>query len=560
MKHLLKVFLPAFVMVWVCVGLVEKANAQDPDTLDVAQGYETLNVAVEGDTTELGEPKNVNRVYRLAREGYYYLNGAIVNIAGHIVDGYPDSIAAVPLRIVAAEGTGPRPMIIPATDEEGAADRAFRPSGDGSWKDLYVTGIHDLGFQASKNMFRCGKRGGRFVIDGCFLDHDAQSFVRMDAPDQKLFITNTIMRNSIKTADPGNGRFIDTRGNNQDTIFVQNCTFYVCSDKILRDDHCIINYIFWDHVTTYQAGDQLEIEKAISAKITNSLFIDVSFEGTILSPGDPADTTLPMMIELDSLDAPAIATEEERNIVIINNNFVLSPSIQTWFDGIDTLYAPVVFDQDGQFMIDTYPKMVAYNNIAEDPEFADAPDPAVVLAYAQHRLATDFSNEGNPEIRADRNGMSAELSSVGPAADEYDFDYPTTKLSYTGGRGGFPMGALNWFPTKKAEWEAVVVAIDPDANTAVPDRFALDQNYPNPFNPSTTIAYRLNEAADIKLTVYNMLGQNIRTLVNKKSQAGEYSVQWDGRNDAGNLVASGIYFYQLVAGDQIQVRKMLLMR
>ena len=105
----------AFVMVWVCVGLVEKANAAD--TLDVDQGLETLNIAIEGDTTAEGEPLNLNRVYRLARGGAYLLNGTLSNLTYHPdPTGYPDSVVGVHLRIVAAEGDGSLPMLIPITD------------------------------------------------------------------------------------------------------------------------------------------------------------------------------------------------------------------------------------------------------------------------------------------------------------------------------------------------------------------------------------------------------------------------------------------------------------
>ncbi|UCH62731.1 MAG: T9SS type A sorting domain-containing protein [Fidelibacterota bacterium] len=568
MKYLAKGLLSVLVMIWICVGLVEKANAQDSDTLDVTPGFETLNLAIEGDTVvtgdDAGEPLNLNRVYRLERGGAYGLNGAVSNLTGHIFEGYPDSVGSVHLRIVAAEGDGPLPMLIPYADETGEADRVARLYGEGTFHDLYMTGIDNLGNQADKNMVRIEKKGGRYILDGCFLDYDAQSFVRMNSTDQKLFITNTIMRNSANLASPGNGRFVDTRGNLVDTVFVQNCTFYTSCSNAFRDGDGVIKYFFWDHVTLSQSGGAVSISKAVNASITNSLFLDVDFEGTVHSPGDPADTMWSEVIEIDTLNAPDLATEDQRSIVISNNSHAYSTAVQAHLDGIDSVKASVWFDQTGQYFVDTYTGIVAENNINEYPTFSDPPASDSILAWAIHRLETGFSNVGNPAIWADRNGIAALIDdplSVGPAPDEYDFDYAHGDESFTHAEDNFPLGDLNWFPVQKAAWEAGSTAVGiADQIPAVPSRFSLAQNFPNPFNPSTTIAYSLNKAADVEMAVYNILGQKIRTLVNKNLQAGEYSAQWNGRNNEGNLVASGIYFYQLVAGDQIQVRKMLLMR
>ncbi len=94
----------------------------------------------------------------------------------------------------------------------------------------------------------------------------------------------------------------------------------------------------------------------------------------------------------------------------------------------------------------------------------------------------------------------------------------------------------------------------------VPNGFALEQNYPNPFNPETSIHYRIPDASHVTLTVYNSLGQVVQTLVNKSLPAGEYSVRWNGRDQLGNKVSSGMYFYRIEAGDFIKTRKMILMK
>lgn len=94
----------------------------------------------------------------------------------------------------------------------------------------------------------------------------------------------------------------------------------------------------------------------------------------------------------------------------------------------------------------------------------------------------------------------------------------------------------------------------------LPETFKLYQNYPNPFNPSTTISYSLPRASEVSLKIYNTLGQEIRSLVNSFQNSGIKAIQWDGRDNNGHLTTSGIYFYELVAGDYRDLRKAILLK
>ena len=88
----------------------------------------------------------------------------------------------------------------------------------------------------------------------------------------------------------------------------------------------------------------------------------------------------------------------------------------------------------------------------------------------------------------------------------------------------------------------------------------LAQNYPNPFNPTTTIAFSIAEVSDVKLAIYGVRGELVRTLVDGRRAPNNYRVIWDGKNNAGNFVASGVYFYRLIAGDFKATKKMVLLR
>jgi len=100
-----------------------------------------------------------------------------------------------------------------------------------------------------------------------------------------------------------------------------------------------------------------------------------------------------------------------------------------------------------------------------------------------------------------------------------------------------------------------------DDQQSVPVVFALNQNYPNPFNPSTQISFDIPEASElVSLSVYNILGQNINTLVSGSMNAGRYTQEWDATDELGSPVASGIYFYELRSSNFISRKKMLLIR
>jgi hypothetical protein len=93
-----------------------------------------------------------------------------------------------------------------------------------------------------------------------------------------------------------------------------------------------------------------------------------------------------------------------------------------------------------------------------------------------------------------------------------------------------------------------------------PDIFSLFQNYPNPFNPSTIIRYALPKPAQVKLAIFNLLGMKVRTLVDSFQKAGELSAVWDAKDDEGNSVSSGVYFYRLETSEINLQQKMLLLR
>jgi len=90
--------------------------------------------------------------------------------------------------------------------------------------------------------------------------------------------------------------------------------------------------------------------------------------------------------------------------------------------------------------------------------------------------------------------------------------------------------------------------------------YSLKQNYPNPFNAGTRIIYELGTQSDVKIEIFTLLGQKVRTLVNRREPTGEYTIAWDARNDAGIPLPSGIYYARISAGDFLRTIKMTLLK
>jgi flagellar hook assembly protein FlgD len=93
-----------------------------------------------------------------------------------------------------------------------------------------------------------------------------------------------------------------------------------------------------------------------------------------------------------------------------------------------------------------------------------------------------------------------------------------------------------------------------------PANFELKNNYPNPFNPTTNIEFAINENNLTSLKIYSVTGELVRTLVNKELGAGTHSYIFDGKNDAGSILTSGMYVYQLTSGTNISTKKMFLIK
>ncbi|MFC1564985.1 beta-propeller fold lactonase family protein [candidate division KSB1 bacterium] len=146
-----------------------------------------------------------------------------------------------------------------------------------------------------------------------------------------------------------------------------------------------------------------------------------------------------------------------------------------------------------------------------------------------YKILANLKKEENKALRVNNN--PADFSGLYKASD-----VTTEKFTITAGRD--------------------LIEEDP----LIPDVFFLKQNYPNPFNPETIIEFGIPESGNVVLKIYNTLGQEVRTLVNKEHEAGVFKMRWDGTNNLGKRVASGVYIYRLSANNKTEIKKMLLIR
>ena len=132
-----------------------------------------------------------------------------------------------------------------------------------------------------------------------------------------------------------------------------------------------------------------------------------------------------------------------------------------------------------------------------------------------------------------------------------DFSYSTSSAAATHCTHGGPVGS-----TQHMDHQAELGVDEP----TLPNQFVLNQNYPNPFNPTTEIAFSMDKAADVSLTIYNVLGLKVRVLENASLEAGTHTYKWDGRDELGQSVSTGVYMYTLSDGAKSFTKKMALMK
>ena len=478
-----------------------------------------------------------NTIFELRRDGDYYLNGTIAH------SGYT-------LHIRTEDGTGSKAVLIPGIDELGESGRQFEPSGDMILERVVVYGRDELG-GSNQQPINVLADNCRIIIDDCVLDYSAQSFVRTGSSNNKIFIKNSILRNSVKPDGPANGRIIDTRGNSNDTLWISNSTIYNNTATQLRSDGGAVKFANFDHNTVYATSfnHNMALDYMYKVNITNNLFYNYLWQGnnTDHDPLFRCDSIFGTVANFLGYD------DEDRYFDLSNNNWYVDDTIAY----INETYGPLRFKFYSWAPTDTvwYKEMPRTQWFANDyimeNDPTDIPDiigfiengqvdttglfrekltfenpPPLILDYWKFYVENEFSIAGMnpPSPWADENYF--EYGEVQTGA--FDFSYNLDSRSARAADGWQPLGATRWMdPIVSAE----------DIKLTRNNRVST---FPNPFDKQVTFKIDSQEESTIQIKVYNLLGKELQVVNEKVNQGNnELLVSLD------KISFSGIYLYKI---------------
>ena len=253
----------------------------------------------------------------------------------------------------------------------------------------------------------------------------------------------------------------------------------------------------------------------------------------------------PAVADVDGVGGlEVVFTSLDGNVYVVNYQGNLLPGWPYHTGGV-LLSSPVVLDIDGDGALEVV---------------VEGPGPELLHLEVDGSLSLALPMEPNePAISSPVVGYldgDGDLEvAIGAARGVYVWNYPT------GGDVAMPWPMYRGNAQRTGYLEDNVTGrVEGPETSQLPEDYALRQNYPNPFNPRTSIGYTLAREGQVRLSVYNVLGQEIVTLAAGPQVAGGHVVTWDGRDAGGRSVASGLYFCRLQAGDFVQTKKMLLLR
>jgi hypothetical protein len=454
------------------------------------------------------------------------------------------------------------------------------------------------------------------VTEGC-IGGDLLDLTNVRGP-ANIFFKNCYFRDNTQFTNSWNFATVirGTNGEPIDTLWVENTTVSN-SGLTFFGKLNPIKFLFFDHNTIVNTPKYVFFwDQYLEAYFTNNIFINCNWEGecpaTYLS--QLPDGVISGVTNLDTITANLwqlghgfVPAETDVKWLSSNNLHFTSPFLNTYYQGgYDTISAnypvssrdwgflppgttlptrvvnvpPVFINQKTKGLIDAYKNIVAEHNYdnTTDPQMhtpgiknqavGDEFGKKAILDYGVAPAGTTFNPlliafgdrdpATVPGIESENGGGFAKISDL-----VEDFSYNASITSTIDSR---KLGALHWWSGQVETYNGAdalaniksyfaTVAVGVERTGESPNRFNLDQNYPNPFNPSTTIKYSLAKEGLVTLKIYNMLGQEVATLVNAVKQAGNFSVEWNASN-----FSSGVYFYRLTQNDNVKVQKLVLMK
>ena len=433
-----------------------QAKAQQSDTLLVkwqnADG--SVNIDVLRNTIAVDTPRVATRVYKLQKGGFYWITETITN------DGWP-------LRIVgetpgAGERENPAVLQMVAREDGSVNGRMITGGGDITLKNLYIIGADNNGVQTYYQPIQIDAGDSRFVFDNCVFERTNFALVAFTAKNNNITFTNCKFRNLIgqPSTQQWEGRGISIWAD-QDSVVVENCTFFNLGFTAFQLEGGAANYVRFNHNTLVNIGRSMNAGNWWrEAYFANNLIINGFWHGEghgdLSNPSRDPRATSSGMFSIGPLPSK-YGPEQGRRILFANNATWRDPAFTTFYgDSIATQYFvnPVttedflnVYDnmvaEDTLWLssmpnLGTYPSDIIPDMIQNISDLRAGITPAHPYFW---RLPEDPANPGN-------------VCNVCPSWPlPEDFSYTDASLM-TGGTDNLPLGDLNWFPEKKAQWEA----------------------------------------------------------------------------------------------------------
>ncbi len=433
----------------------------------------------------------------------------------------------------------------------------------------YFEPIDSNFFNMQGGMLRSDNEGSSFYINNCIFSGIGGQILRTNASTVTVKFTDCIMTNlgNLATSNLGAGKGIDLRDVSCDSLILVNNTFTNYQDRVVRHYNFgdptagtgLANYVLIDHNTFYNGmgfhGTLSLGNVGEQVTITNNLFVDAFAAGE-----DSTDATRTAEFANNGEFYPNgnnrmawifTGPNETTNWDVARNYYAISNSGQAFFDAHTdepiTKGSPLTWHINSKLGADS---VTAFVQIP-DPGFAEVQDLMTGIMNYYVDIAGKTKDTPNSYWRPEVDDMDRKPISYW--MNDFDVSYSTSSPAYTGAYNGFPAGNLNAYPDQKAVWETTTGV--EESSIIVPVEYSLNQNFPNPFNPSTVIRFSIPETSNVTLKIYDVLGNEVSTLVNDNFNAGQYDISFNA-----SRLASGVYFYTINAGSFTQTRKMMLLK
>ena len=552
------------------------------DTLTVYATTDYLNNSVAGDTLSNGT--RIHHVYKLVSTDTTYRINATINAKESVTFlGVPKS------------GTGKLPCVQPDVLPDNSIPGVFfNFIGKGTtvtFKNLYLLGIatNNKTNTASGQGIQVTADSLRLVVDHCVFEQLAQFCIGYTGNWCKFYITNNKFRN---LASVPSQYYVSELLRNQnyngafktDTIIIRYNTLLALPCYATAATGGIVNFYDFSHNNLLHGfKNPFFLDRMVNAKFDNNIFYNAfaggqnkaewtgwdSFTGntgaSIITMG-PLDSTTAAILLGHQRATPADSTAAEAlRKVEVKNNAYFWPTAMTnfwtnsWNDtaNTDSVYTPTWMNGQSTSMFANHtalPGFVQSGNQNVDPGFgaslqnvlnaSTGTGAGLIGFFVAVRGGAGTTQTYGYSLTQIPQPEPANWTPTWPLPEATDMMYSNTSLK-TGATDGSVVGDPNW-------WGITLgIAHQPGA----PQTYELSQNYPNPFNPATKIDFTIPAASQVQLRVYNMLGQEVATLVNGALTAGSHTATFDA-----SRLASGVYLYRLTAGSFVSTRKMVLLK